>query len=56
MLTKIKNSFEEESLQTQYSVLGYILYFLNYKLVTEIVEKDHSDRNIGYRTKTNRKK
>ena len=47
VLTKIKSSFEGDNLQTQYSVLGYRidLYFFNFKLVTEIIKIDHSDRN-----------
>ena len=40
VLTKIKNSFKGENMQTQYSVLGHMidLYFHDYKLVIEIDE------------------
>ena len=40
--------FEEENMQTEYSVLGYKidLYFHDHKLAVEIDEKSHKDRNI----------
>ena len=45
----IKNAFEEENIQTQYSVLGYRtdLYFHEYKLSIEVDELGHADRNIN---------
>ena len=41
-------SFEGESIQTQYNVLGYRieLYFHDYKLAIEIDENGQSDRSI----------
>ena len=54
MLTEIKSSFEGESMQTQYYVLGYgiDLYFYDYKLwrkmIQKIDENGHSDRRIDY--------
>ena len=46
----IKDAFEEENVQTQYSVLGYKidLYFHEYKLAIEVDELGHNDRNIDY--------
>ena len=40
-------------MQTQYDVLGYKidLYFHDYKLVTEINENEHINRNIDYEIK-----
>ena len=53
VLTKIMNSFEGESIETQYNVLSYRidLYFHDYKLTIEIDENGHSDRNIDYKIK-----
>ena len=50
VLNSIKDAFEGENIQTQYSVLGYRidLYFHKYKLATEVDELGHSDRNIDY--------
>ena len=44
LLTKTKSSFEEENMQTQYSVLGYMidLYFHDYNFSIEIDENGHS--------------
>lgn len=39
MLTKIINSFEEENLQTQYSVLGYIIDLYRYRVYKTKVRK-----------------
>ena len=41
--------FEEENMQTQYSVLGYKtdLYFHDHKLAVEIDEKGDKDRSIN---------
>ena len=48
MLIKIMTSFEGENMQTQYNVFSYRidLYFLDYKLATEIDENGYSDRII----------
>ena len=45
----IKDAFEGENMQTQYSVLSYRidLYFHKYKLAIEVDELGHSDRNIN---------
>ena len=50
---KIKSSFEEENMQTQYNVLGYTidLYYHDYKLAIEIDSNGHSNRNIDYEIK-----
>ena len=50
MLQSIKDAFEGENMQTQYSVLGYKidLYFHEYKLAIEVDELGHNDRNIDY--------
>ena len=44
----IKDAFEGEDMQTQYTVLGYRidLYFHKYKLAIEVDELGHNDRNI----------
>ena len=49
VISAIKDTFEGENMQTQYSVLGYRidLYFHKYKLVAEVDELGHSDRNIN---------
>ena len=53
VVAKIKGSFEGQNMQTQYSMLGYRvdLYFRDYKLVAEIDENGHDDRNIDYEIK-----
>ena len=53
VLTKIMNSSEGESIETQYNVLIYRidLYFHDYKLTIEIDENGHSDRNVDYKIK-----
>ena len=50
VLESIKNAFEGENIQTQYTVIGYRidLYFHEYKLAIEIDELGHNDRNIDY--------
>ena len=42
--------FEEENMQTQYSVLGYKidLYFHDQKLAVKIDGKGHKDKNINH--------
>ena len=49
VISEIKDAFEGENMQTQYSVLGYKidLYFYKYKLVIEVDELGHSDRNMN---------
>ena len=46
----IKDAFEGENMQTQFTVLGYRidLYFHKYKLAIEVDELGHNDRNIDY--------
>ena len=48
VINSIKDAFEGEDMQTQYSVLGYRidLYFHKYKLAIEVDELGHADRNI----------
>ena len=50
MLESIKDAFEGENVQTQYSLSGYRinLYFHEYKLAIEDYELSHNDRNIDY--------
>ena len=49
IINSIKETFEEENIQTQYSVLGYRidLYFHEYKLAIEVDELGHIYRNIN---------
>ena len=49
IINSIKDTFEGENIQTQYSVLGYRidLYFHKYKLAIEINELGHTNRNIN---------
>ena len=49
MINSIKDTFEGESIQTQYSVLGYKIdfYVHEYKLAIEVDELRHADRNIN---------
>ena len=46
----IKDTFEGENIQNQYSVLGYRLdlHFHKYKLAIEVDELGHNGRNIDY--------
>ena len=50
VINSIKDAFEGEDMQTQYSVLSYRidLYFHKYKLAIEVDELGHNDRNIDY--------
>ena len=50
VIKSIKDAFEGENMQTQYSVLSYRidLYFHKYKLAIEVDELGHNDRNIDY--------
>ena len=47
VINSIKDAFEGEDMQTQYSVLSYRidLYFHKYKLAIEVDELGHTDRN-----------
>ena len=67
VLKSIKDTFEGEDMQTQYTVIGYRidLYFHEYKLAIEVDELGHNDRNIdtkkykipkNTKTKSNRKR
>lgn len=49
-----KSSFEEENMQTQYSLLGYRihLYFHDYRFTIKIDENGHNNRNADYETKS----
>ena len=49
ILRSIKNAFEGEDMQTQYTVIGYRidLYFHKYKLAIEVDELGHTNRNIN---------
>ena len=50
VISTIKDAFEGENMQTQYTVLGYRidLYFHQYKLAIEVDELGHSDRSADY--------
>ena len=50
VINLIKDAFEGENMQTQYTVLNYRidLYFHKYKLAIEVDELGHNDRNIDY--------
>ena len=50
VINSIKDAFEGENMQTQYTVLGYRigLYFHKYKLAIEVGELGHNDRSIDY--------
>ena len=52
VINSIKDAFEGEDMQTQYSVLGYRidLYFHKYKLAIEVDGLGHVDKNINQRT------
>ena len=49
VLESTKSAFEEEDMETQYSVLDYRidLYFYKHKLAIEIDELGHADRNLS---------
>ena len=49
IINSIKDAFERENTQTQYSVLGYMidLYFHKHKLAIEVDELGHADRNLS---------
>ena len=48
----MKNAFEVEDMQTQYSIWGYRidLYFHKHKLAIEVDELVHADRNLSNET------
>ena len=50
IINSIKDAFEGEDMQTQYTVIGYRidLYFHEHKLAIEVDELGHNDRNIDY--------
>ena len=50
VINSVKDAFEGEDMQTQYTILGYRidLYFYKYKLAIEVDELGHNDRNIDY--------
>ena len=50
VISTIKDAFEGENMQTQYTVLNYRigLYFHEYKLAIEVDELGHNDRSIDY--------
>ena len=52
VINSIKDAFEGENIQTQYSGLGYRidLYFHKYKLAIEVDELGHADRNLSNET------
>ena len=56
VLKSIKDAFEGEDMQTQYSVLSYRidLYFHKYKLAIEVDELGHADRNLSNETERQR--
>ena len=49
VINSIKDAFEGENIQTQYSLLGYRidLYFHKHKLAIEVDELGHADRNLS---------
>ena len=49
VISAIKDAFERENMQTQYSVLSYKidLHFHKYKLAIEVDELGHADRNVN---------
>ena len=50
VINSVKDAFEGEDMQTQYTVLGYRidLCFHKYNLAIEVDELGHNDRNIDY--------
>ena len=53
VINSIKDAFEGENMQSQYTVLNYRIdfYFHKYKFAIEIDELSHNDRNIDYEIK-----
>ena len=56
VINSIKDAFEGENMQAQYTVLGYRidLYFHQYKLAIEVDELGHNDRSDDYETQRQR--
>ena len=56
VINLVKDAFEGENMQTQYTVLNYRidLYFHEYKLAIEVDELGHNDKNIDYEIETQR--
>ena len=52
VLKSIKDAFEGEDTQTQYTVIGYRidLYFHKHKLAIEVDELGHAERNLNNET------
>ena len=52
-LRVVKDTFQEQNIQTQHGFLGYRidLYFHDYRLTIKVDEYKNSDRNIGYKIK-----
>ena len=50
VINLIKDAFEGENIQTQYTVLSYRtdIYFHEYKLAIQVDELRYNDRNIDY--------
>ena len=57
MLKKIKSSFEAKNMKTKYCLLGYRIdsYFQDYRFAIEIDENRHSDKNIYYEIRRQKK-
>ena len=56
VINLVKDAFEGENMQTQYTALNYRtdLYFHEYKLAIEVDELGHNDKNIDYEIETQR--
>ena len=56
VINSIKDAFEGENMQEQYTVLGYRidLYFRKYKLAIEVDELGHNDRSADHETQGQR--
>ena len=56
VISTIKDAFEGENMQKQYTVLGYriYLYFHEYKFAIEVDELGHNDRNTDYKIQRQR--
>ena len=56
VLKSIKDAFEGEHMQTQYSALGHRIdiYFHKYKLEIEVDKFGHADRNLSNQIETTR--
>ena len=56
VINSIKDAFEGENTQSQYTVLGYriVLYFHKFKLAIEVDELGHNDRSADHETQRER--